>query len=73
MRVPHKISKAWDARERSRARISDMPPVLTAEEVVKRIAAECAFIDNRGAVDIRLKPAVAIPAFAGTRQYGEQF
>jgi len=24
-----------------------MPPILTAEEVVKRIAAECAFIDDR--------------------------
>jgi len=45
-----------------------MPQVLTAEEVVKRIAAECAFIDDRGAVGIRLKPAAAI-----VRQYGEQF
>ena len=45
-----------------------MPPVLTAEDVVKRIAAECAFIDDRGAVGIRLKPAAAI-----VRQYGEQF
>jgi hypothetical protein len=26
-----------------------MPPVLTAEDVIKRIAAECAFIDDRGA------------------------
>jgi hypothetical protein len=47
---------------------SGMPPVLTAEDVVKRIAAECAFIDDRGAVGIRLKPAAAI-----VRQYGEQF
>lgn len=45
-----------------------MPPILTAEDVVKRIAAECAFIDDRGAVGIRLKPAAAI-----VRQYGEQF
>jgi len=42
---------------------------LTAEDVVKRIAAECAlFVDDRGAVGIRLKPAAAI-----VRQYGEQF
>jgi hypothetical protein len=27
-----------------------MPPTLTAEDVVKRIAAECAFVDERGAV-----------------------
>lgn len=45
-----------------------MPPILTAEDVVKRIAVECAFIDDRGAVGIRLKPAAAI-----VRQYGEQF
>jgi hypothetical protein len=37
-----------------------MPPILTTEDVVKRIAAECAFIDDRGAVGIRLKPAAAI-------------
>jgi hypothetical protein len=34
----------------------------------KRIAAECAFVDERGAVGIRLKPAAAI-----VRQYAEQF
>jgi hypothetical protein len=45
-----------------------MPPILTAEDVVKRIAAECAFVDARGAVGIRLKPAALI-----VRQYGEQF
>jgi hypothetical protein len=45
-----------------------MPSILTAEDVVKRIAAECAFIDGRGGVGIRLKPAAAI-----VRQYGEQF
>jgi hypothetical protein len=45
-----------------------MPPILTAEDVVKRIAAECAFVDERGAVGIRLEPAVAI-----VRQYGDQF
>jgi hypothetical protein len=45
-----------------------MAPILTAEDVVKRIAAECAFVDERGAVGIRLKPAAAI-----VRLYGEQF
>ena len=45
-----------------------MPRILTAEDVVKRIAAECAFMDDQGAVGIRLKPAAAI-----VRQYGEQF
>jgi hypothetical protein len=29
---------------------------MTAEDVVKRIAAECAFIDERGGVGIRLSP-----------------
>ena len=45
-----------------------MPSILTTEDVVKRIAAERAFVDERGAVGIRLKPAAAI-----VRQYGEQF
>ena len=45
-----------------------MSPILTAEDVVKRIAAECAFVDERGAVGIRLTPAAAI-----VRQYREQF
>jgi hypothetical protein len=45
-----------------------MAPILTPEDVVRRIAAECTFIDERGAVGIRLKPAAAI-----VRQYGEQF
>jgi hypothetical protein len=39
-----------------------MPPVLTAEDVVRRIAAECTFIDEGGAVGIRLRPAAAIRA-----------
>jgi hypothetical protein len=47
---------------------SRMPPILTAEDVVKRVAAECTFIDVRGGVGIRLKPAAAI-----VREYGEQF
>jgi hypothetical protein len=37
-----------------------MPPILTAEDVVRRIAAECAFVDGRRAVGIRLEPAAAI-------------
>ena len=45
-----------------------MPPPMTAEDVVKRIAIECAYVDERGAVGIRLEPAAAI-----VRQYGEQF
>jgi hypothetical protein len=45
-----------------------MAPILTAEDVVRRIAAECTFVDERGGVGIRLKPVVAI-----VRQYGEQF
>jgi hypothetical protein len=35
---------------------------------VRRIAAECAYVDDRGGVGIRLEPAAAI-----VRQYGEQF
>jgi hypothetical protein len=46
----------------------DKPKFITAEDVVKRIAAECAYVDGRGAVGIRLKPASTI-----VRQYGEQF
>jgi hypothetical protein len=45
-----------------------MAPILTAEDVVRRIAAECAYVDNRGGVGIRLEPAAAI-----VRRYGEQF
>jgi hypothetical protein len=45
-----------------------MARVLTAEDVVRRIAAECAFVDERGGVGIRLEAAAAI-----VRQYGEQF
>jgi hypothetical protein len=32
------------------------------------VAAECAYVDERGGVGIRLEPAAAI-----VRQYGEQF
>jgi len=45
-----------------------MVPILTAEDVVRRIAAECAYVDERGGVGIRLEPAAAI-----VRQYGDQF
>jgi hypothetical protein len=45
-----------------------MASILTPEDVVRRIAAECTFIDERGAVGIRLKPAAVI-----VRQYGERF
>ena len=45
-----------------------MAPILTAEDVVRRIAAECAYVDERGGVGIRVEPAAAI-----VRQYGEQF
>jgi hypothetical protein len=37
-----------------------MAPVLTAEDVVRRVAAECGFVDERGGVGIRLEPAAAI-------------
>jgi hypothetical protein len=48
----------------------DPPPQrpLTAQEVVRRIAAECAFVSANGEVGIRLEPAAAL-----VRQYGEQF
>ena len=45
-----------------------MAPVLTAEHVVRRIAAERAYVDERGGVGIRLEPAAVI-----VRRYGEQF
>jgi hypothetical protein len=45
-----------------------MAPVLTPEHVVRRIAAACTFLDERGAVGIRLESAAAI-----VRQYGEHF
>jgi hypothetical protein len=45
-----------------------MAAILTAEDVVRRIAAECAYVDERGGVGIRLELAAAI-----VRRYGEQF
>jgi hypothetical protein len=46
-----------------------MAPILTAEDVVRRIAAECAYVHERGGVGIRLVE----PASAIVRLYGEQF
>jgi hypothetical protein len=45
-----------------------MAPILTAEDVFRRIAVECAYVDERRGVGIRLEPAAAI-----VRRYGEQF
>jgi hypothetical protein len=44
-----------------------MAAILTAEDLVRRIAAECAYVDERGGVGIRLAPAAAL-----VRRYGEQ-
>jgi hypothetical protein len=44
-----------------------MPLILSAEEVVRRIAADCAFVDDKCGVGIRLQPAAAI-----VRAYGAQ-
>ena len=44
-----------------------MAAIFTAEDVVRRIAAECVYVDERGGGGIRLEPAAAI-----VRQYGEQ-
>jgi hypothetical protein len=45
-----------------------MAAILTSEDVVRRIAAGCAYVNERGGVGIRLEPAATI-----VRQYGEQF
>src|SRR5215467_8460555 len=37
-----------------------MAAIMTAEDVVRRIAVECAYVDERGGVGIRLEPATAI-------------
>jgi hypothetical protein len=44
-----------------------MAPILTPDDVVRSIAAECTFVNERGG-GIRLKPAAAI-----VRQCGQQF
>ena len=48
--------------------VGQMAAILTPEDVVRRIAAECAYVNERGGVGIRLEPAAAI-----VRQYGDQF
>ena len=72
---PHHFSVSFDSAATQVADFSPMTddapprrPILTAEDVVRRIAAECAFVDERGSVGIRLEPAIAI-----VRLYGEQF
>jgi hypothetical protein len=45
-----------------------MASILNAEDVVRRIAAECAYVDERVGVGIRLEPAAAI-----LRRYGDNF
>jgi hypothetical protein len=37
-----------------------MAAILTAEDVVRRIAVKCAYVDDRGGVGIRLEPAATI-------------
>jgi hypothetical protein len=44
-----------------------MAPILTADDVVRRIAGECAYVDERGGVGIRLEPAAAATAPALAR------
>ena len=39
-----------------------MTAILTAEDVVRRIAAECAYVDERGGVGIRRPQACNLPA-----------
>jgi hypothetical protein len=41
---------------------------MPSQTVIKRIAADCAYIDERGGAGIGLKPAADI-----VREYGEQF
>ena len=45
-----------------------MAPILPAEDLVRGIGAECAYVDEHGGMRIRLEPAPTI-----VRQYGEQF
>ena len=40
---------------------------MTADDVVRRIAGECAYVDERGGVGIRLEPAAAATAPALAR------
>ena len=43
-----------------------MAPILTPDDVVRLIAAECTFVNERGSVGIRLKPAAAIVRHTGS-------
>ena len=46
-----------------------MASILTPKDVVRRIAAECTFVDERGAVGICLNPAAAMaPQWSIRRQ-----
>jgi len=47
--------------------LSGAAPMLTAEDTVKRNAAECAFVDDRCTVGIRLKAAIEM-----VREYGDR-
>ena len=60
----HGVVRFWIAH----IEVMPMASIFTSEDVVRRIAAECTFIDERGAVGVRLKPTAVI-----VRQYGEQF
>jgi hypothetical protein len=51
-----------------RAKVAPKWPPLSPEDAGRRIAAERAYVDERGAVGIRLEPAAAI-----VRRYGGQF
>jgi hypothetical protein len=42
-------------------KVAAMAPILTAEDVVRRIAAECAHVDERGAVVARAGAAEIVP------------
>jgi hypothetical protein len=69
-RTPSSLSTTAILDRTLQTRVSrwrQMALILTAEDVVRRIAAECAYVDERGGVGIRLEPAAAI-----VRQYGEQ-
>jgi hypothetical protein len=64
---PHFDSRIPSWQTRTMTEETPLAP-MTAEDVVKRIAAECAYVDADGAVGIRLKAAAAL-----VRQYADQF
>jgi hypothetical protein len=51
-----------------RVRVAAYGTDFDRQDVVRRIAAECIYVDDRGGVGVRLEPAAAI-----VRQDGEQF